>query len=156
MGKVRKASNPSQNKALEFAGGRGGISRRSLLKRTAGALVGAAAASLTGAIGVRAQVSGLYVYNAPPELPLPSDSQPVAPPAASPTDGLPTSQTDQTPANLPGASLSPASLEGALNGGQEARDTMLAGLVLTLALERIRVSATHKQAGKPAGARNYN
>jgi hypothetical protein len=71
MAKVRKSSKPSRNKAQEFAGKRGGISRRSLLKRTAGAVVGAAAASLTGAIGARAQVGGLYVYNAPPELPLP-------------------------------------------------------------------------------------
>ena len=91
-----------------------------------------------------------------PELPLPSDSPvPVTPPAASPTDGLPISQTDQTSASLPGASLSPASLEGALNGGHEARDTALAALVLTLALERTRASATHKQAGKRAGVRNH-
>ena len=71
MAKVRRASNPSQNKGQDFVGERGGISRRSLLKSTAGAVVGAAAASLTGAIGAHAQVGGLYVYNAPPELPLP-------------------------------------------------------------------------------------
>jgi hypothetical protein len=71
MAKVRKASKPPQNKVQEFAGKRGGISRRSLLKRSAGVVVGAAAASLTGALGARAQVGGLYVYNAPPELPLP-------------------------------------------------------------------------------------
>ncbi len=71
MAKVRKASNPSQNKGQEFVEKRGGISRRSLLKGTASAVVGAAAASLTGAMGARAQVGGLYVYNAPPELPLP-------------------------------------------------------------------------------------
>src|SRR2546427_196329 len=71
MAKVRKASNPSQKKGQEFAEDRAGISRRSLLKSTAGAVVGAGAASLTGTIGTRAQVGGLYVYNAPPELPLP-------------------------------------------------------------------------------------
>ena len=71
MAKVRKASKPPQNKAQEFAGKRGGISRRFLLKRSAGVVVGAAAASLTGAFGARAQVGGLYVYNSPPELPLP-------------------------------------------------------------------------------------
>src|SRR5260370_25182645 len=46
------------------------LTRRSLLKNTAGAIVGAAAAGLTGAIGARAQVQGLYTYNAPPEFPL--------------------------------------------------------------------------------------
>jgi hypothetical protein len=51
-----------------------GISRRSLLKSTAGAFVGVAAASLTGAIGARAQVQGLYTSNEPPHLPLPLGS----------------------------------------------------------------------------------
>src|SRR5260370_25608563 len=47
-----------------------GLSRRSLLKNVGGAAVGAAAASLTGAIVARAQVSGLYTSNEPPEIPL--------------------------------------------------------------------------------------
>src|ERR1700680_1413275 len=51
-----------------------GLTRRSLLKSTAGALVGAAAAGLTGVIGARAQTQGLYTYNAPPEFPLPLGS----------------------------------------------------------------------------------
>src|SRR5260370_41579303 len=46
------------------------LTRRSLLKNTAGAIVGGAAAGLTGAIGERARVQGLYTYNAPPEFPL--------------------------------------------------------------------------------------
>src|SRR5260370_28890273 len=50
------------------------LTRRSLLKNTAGAIVGAAAAGLTGAIGARAQVQGLYTYNAPPEFPIPLGS----------------------------------------------------------------------------------
>jgi hypothetical protein len=47
------------------------FSRRGLLKKTAGAVLGAAAASLTGALDARAQVQGLYTSNTPPELPLP-------------------------------------------------------------------------------------
>src|SRR5207245_6938817 len=51
-----------------------GLSRRSLLKNVAGAALGAAAAGLTGVRGVRAQVSGLYTSNEPPEIPLPMGS----------------------------------------------------------------------------------
>ena len=74
MAKVRKGSvsvKGSTNESLEKSRG---LSRRSLLKNTAGAIIGAAAAGLTGAIGARAQVQGLYTYNAPPELPLPMAS----------------------------------------------------------------------------------
>ncbi|PYY03867.1 MAG: hypothetical protein DMG69_31730, partial [Acidobacteria bacterium] len=48
-----------------------GLSRRSLLKNAAGAALGAAAVGLTGLRGARAQVSGLYTSNEPPEIPLP-------------------------------------------------------------------------------------
>src|SRR5229473_2684886 len=51
-----------------------GLSRRSLLKNVAGAALGAAAVGLTGVRGARAQVSGLYTSNEPPELPLPMGS----------------------------------------------------------------------------------
>jgi hypothetical protein len=47
-----------------------GVSRRSLLKNAAGAALGAAAVSLTGAKRALAQVSGLYTTNEPPEIPL--------------------------------------------------------------------------------------
>jgi hypothetical protein len=50
------------------------LSRRGLLKKTAGAVLGAAAVSLTGALDARAQVAGLYTSNLPPELPLPMGS----------------------------------------------------------------------------------
>src|SRR5437879_10801662 len=48
-----------------------GLSRRSLLRNVAGAALGAVAVGLTGARGARAQVSGLYTSNEPPEIPLP-------------------------------------------------------------------------------------
>ena len=51
-----------------------GLNRRELLKKTAGAVLGAAAVGLTGALNARAQVQGLYTSNAPPELPLPLGS----------------------------------------------------------------------------------
>jgi|GEM_PF-559972 len=47
-----------------------GLSRRGLLKKTAGAVLGAAAVSLAGALDTNAQVQGLYTSNTPPELPL--------------------------------------------------------------------------------------
>jgi hypothetical protein len=50
---------------------RTGLGRRALLKGAAGAALGAAAAGVTGAFGARAQVSGLYTSNVPPQLPLP-------------------------------------------------------------------------------------
>src|SRR5690242_20173918 len=46
-----------------------GMNRRSLLKKVAGAALGAAAVSLTG-VGARGQVTGLYTSNEPPEIPL--------------------------------------------------------------------------------------
>ena len=46
------------------------LSRRSLLKNVAGAALGAAAISLTGVKGARAQVTGLYTSSEPPEIPL--------------------------------------------------------------------------------------
>jgi hypothetical protein len=51
-----------------------GLSRRDLLKRGAGAVLAAAGAGLTCAIGARAQQAGLYTSNLPPELPLPLGS----------------------------------------------------------------------------------
>ncbi|MGH9647155.1 MAG: hypothetical protein ACRD4E_10095, partial [Bryobacteraceae bacterium] len=50
---------------------RGKLSRRSLLKRTAGVALGAAAAGLTGALAARAQVSGLIPGGAVPPNRLP-------------------------------------------------------------------------------------
>ena len=49
------------------------------------------------------------------------------------------------------------SLEGAgdtFNEGQEGPDVALAGLVLALALERVRASVTQRQAGKRDGVRD--
>jgi hypothetical protein len=92
--------------------------------------------------------------NASLGLPLPTDFYlPVAPLPGLPNDGLPILQTDQTQASLPGADLSTASFEGALNSGHEARGSALAGLVLTLALERTRARAADKRVGKRAGLR---
>src|SRR5258706_3901988 len=70
MPKVRKQSVSSKHDAEESSSEDKMLTRRLLLKNTAGAIVGAAAAGLTGAIGARAQVQGLYTYNAPPEFPL--------------------------------------------------------------------------------------
>src|SRR6267142_5970717 len=74
MPKVRKKFVSSKRNAVESSAESKALTRRSLLKTTAGAIVGAAAAGLTGAIGARAQVQGLYTYNAPPEFPLPMAS----------------------------------------------------------------------------------
>jgi hypothetical protein len=71
MAKVRKDSASfKKSNADESAGNGKRLSRRSLLKSTAGAIAGAAAAALTGALGARAQVGGLYTSSTPPELPL--------------------------------------------------------------------------------------
>src|SRR5258706_9242295 len=70
MPKVREQSVSSKHNAEESSSENKMLTRRSLLKNTAGAIVGAAAAGVTGAIGARAQVQGLYTYNAPPEFPL--------------------------------------------------------------------------------------
>ena len=48
-----------------------GLTRRSLLKSAAGAALGAAAAGVIGAKELRAQVSGLYTTNEPPQIALP-------------------------------------------------------------------------------------
>jgi hypothetical protein len=72
--KVTKESVASKRNAEESSTENGAPSRRRLLKNTAGAIVGAAAAGLAGRIGARAQVQGLYTYNAPPEFPLPMGS----------------------------------------------------------------------------------
>jgi hypothetical protein len=74
MPKVRKDSDSSERNAVESLAEGKGLTRRSLLKNTAGVIVGAAAAGLTGAVGARAQVQGLYTFNAPPEFPLPMAS----------------------------------------------------------------------------------
>jgi len=70
MAKVPKETVASGRNAGESLTDTRALSRRSLLKNTAGAIVGAAAAGVTSAIGARAQVQGLYNYNAPPEFPL--------------------------------------------------------------------------------------
>ena len=72
MSKSRKDSARPEGKAPKSRGK--GISRRDLLKKSAGAVAAATGASLLGALGVRAQDAGLYTYNAPPELPLPMGS----------------------------------------------------------------------------------
>ncbi len=74
MRRVLKESVSFKSNAVESSTESEGLTRRSLLKNTAGAIVGAAAAGLTGALGARAQVQGLYTYNAPPEFPLPLGS----------------------------------------------------------------------------------
>jgi hypothetical protein len=70
MSKFRKEYGPSRRNSEKASTENKTLTRRALLKNTAGAIVGAAAAGLTGAIGARAQVQGLYTYNAPPEFPL--------------------------------------------------------------------------------------
>ena len=70
MSKFRKEYGRSRRNSEKASTENKTLTRRALLKNTAGAIVGAAAAGLTGAIGARAQVQGLYTYNAPPEFPL--------------------------------------------------------------------------------------
>src|ERR1700719_722006 len=70
MPKVREQSVSSKCNSEELSTENKTLTRRSLLKNTAGSIVGAAAAGITGAIGARGQVQGLYTYNAPPEFPL--------------------------------------------------------------------------------------
>ena len=74
MSKMSKNSGSLESSVQKAPEKQKGISRRSLLKSTAGAFVGVAAASLTGAIGAGAQVQGLYTSNEPPHLPLPLGS----------------------------------------------------------------------------------
>jgi hypothetical protein len=58
MSKVRKDFISFKGNADESLGDGKGLSRRSLLKKTAGAVLGAAGAGLCGAVGARAQVQG--------------------------------------------------------------------------------------------------
>ncbi len=74
MSKVREDSDSLKGKVQPSKPGAKGISRRSLLKGTAGAALGVAAVSLTGAARAAAQVGGLYTSNEPPQLPLPMGS----------------------------------------------------------------------------------
>ena len=71
MSSDRKISASIEQPAKASLNSPDGLSRRKLLKKTAGAVLGAAAAGLTGALNARAQVQGLYTSNTPPELPLP-------------------------------------------------------------------------------------
>jgi hypothetical protein len=74
MSTAHKNSDSSEGNAHESAARHERLSRRDLLKSTAGAMLAAASAGLSGAIGAGAQVSGLYTSNQPPELPLPMGS----------------------------------------------------------------------------------
>ncbi|MFI5057339.1 MAG: LVIVD repeat-containing protein [Candidatus Acidiferrales bacterium] len=74
MSKVRHGANSSEGNGNESGRKREGLSRRELLKGTAGAVLAAAGAGLAGALGGRAQNAGLYTSNLPPELPLPLGS----------------------------------------------------------------------------------
>src|SRR5579864_4106549 len=69
MSKSRRNSEPLAKNRKQSEETKG-LSRRSLLKNAAGAALGAAAMGLTGVRGMRAQVSGLYTANEPPEIPL--------------------------------------------------------------------------------------
>ena len=66
MSKGRYDSRTASEKSEES-----GLTRRSLLKSAAGVALGAAAASVIGAKELRAQFSGLYTTNEPPQIPLP-------------------------------------------------------------------------------------
>jgi hypothetical protein len=75
MSNDRKDSSSTASNARESQEKRpAGLSRRDLIKSTAGAMLAAAGAGLVGAIGARAQQAGLYTSNLPPELPLPLGS----------------------------------------------------------------------------------
>jgi hypothetical protein len=71
MSKARHGAHLSEGNGHESGREREGLSRRELLKGTAGAILAAAGASLVGALDGRAQNAGLYISNLPPELPLP-------------------------------------------------------------------------------------
>jgi len=58
MSKIRKRHDSSQSAVNRGKGRREGLSRRELLKSAAGAALGVAGVTLTGAIGARAQVQG--------------------------------------------------------------------------------------------------
>src|ERR1700674_1320394 len=74
MSKMHHAANSSEGNGNESGRKREGLSRRELLKGTAGAVLAAAGAGLAGALGGRAQNAGLYTSNLPLELPLPLGS----------------------------------------------------------------------------------
>jgi hypothetical protein len=74
MSEIRKPSVASKGNAEGTLGTGREFSRRSVLRNAATAALGATAAGLTGALGARAQVQGLYTSNVPPELPLPLGS----------------------------------------------------------------------------------
>src|SRR5277367_5835598 len=74
MSKVRQDSDSLKGNARSSKPAGKGISRRALLKGSAGAALGVAAVTLTGAARARAQVGGLYTSNEPPQLPLPLGS----------------------------------------------------------------------------------
>jgi hypothetical protein len=74
MSNVRQDSDSSQEIVRASKPSAKGLSRRDLLKGTAGVALGAAAVTLTGAARAGAQVGGLYTSNDPPKLPLPMGS----------------------------------------------------------------------------------
>jgi hypothetical protein len=74
MSKVRKGSISSRRNPGDLSEKSKGLTRRALLKNTASVIASATAAGVAGAIEARAQVGGLYTYNASPELPLPLGS----------------------------------------------------------------------------------
>jgi hypothetical protein len=74
MSMLSRDSNSLTGNSDETARERTRLSRRDLLKRTAGAVLAAAGAGLTGAIAARAQVSGLTPEGAVPPFRLPSGS----------------------------------------------------------------------------------
>lgn len=74
MSKVRHRAHLSECNGRESGRKCEGLSRRELLKGTAGAVLAAAGASLASALSGRAQNAGLYTSNLPPELPLPLGS----------------------------------------------------------------------------------
>ncbi|HXA77822.1 MAG TPA: hypothetical protein VNV41_11900 [Candidatus Acidoferrales bacterium] len=74
MSMLSRDPNSLTGNSDETARERTRLSRRDLLKRTAGAVLAAAGAGLTGAIATRAQVSGLTPEGAVPPFRLPSGS----------------------------------------------------------------------------------
>jgi len=74
MSKARHGADSFEGNGNESGRKCQGLSRRELLKGSAGAVLAAAGAGLAGALGGRAQNAGLYTSNMPPELPLPLGS----------------------------------------------------------------------------------
>ena len=71
MPKVWKREKKVRKDVRRSAENSEGLSRRGLLKRTAGAMLGAAAVSITGALDARAQTQGLYTGMLRPRSPCP-------------------------------------------------------------------------------------